>query len=251
MYGEDITDEEAKIGYVGAWPYAEVISGYTSFYLGVKSVVANVTMQVKYTNSWYDEPAEKNAALALIGAGAKLVSGHADSMGVPTACKEQNVPNVFYNNTSPEQTFVIASKINWQPYFEYMIDGVTKEGATIAKDWTGTIATGSVVVTDLGPAAAEGTQDVLNTVKAELVAGTRKVFDTANFTVRNAKANDQYGNITMDEESGRLVSYLADIIDLGNFAGETNAVEDGIFTESSKRSAPYFDIIIDGISIMA
>ena len=254
LYGDDITADEAKIGYVGAHPYAEVISGFTSFYLGVKSVVPNTTMKVKYTNSWYDEAAEKNAALALIADGAKLVSGHADSMGVPTACKEQNIPNVFYNNTTSEQTFVVASKINWQPYFEYMLDGVMVEGASIVKDYTGTLQTGSVVVTTLGPAAAEGTQAVLDSVKAELIAGTRKVFDTANFTVRNAKADtsdfSKAGAITMDAD-GKLTAYNADIIDLGDFIGETNAIENGIFTESSKRSAPYFDIIIDGISIMA
>ena len=248
MYGEDITNEEATIGYVGAWPYAEVISGYTSFYLGVKSIVPNVTMKVKYTNSWYDEAGEKSAAESLIAAGAKLVSGHADSMGVPTACKEANVPNVFYNGVSSETTFVIASKINWQPYFEYMLDCVMNN-KEIVKDYTGTLATGSVQITALGQAAAAGTQAKLDEVKAKLMSGELKVFDTANFTVRNAKANDTYGNITMDA-NGKLVAYNADIIDLGNFAGETNAIENGIFTESSKRSAPYFDIIIDGITII-
>ncbi|MBO7177660.1 MAG: BMP family ABC transporter substrate-binding protein [Clostridia bacterium] len=248
MYGEDITNEEATIGYVGAWPYAEVISGYTSFYLGVKSIVPNVTMKVKYTNSWYDEAGEKSAAESLIAAGAKLVSGHADSMGVPTACKEANVPNVFYNGVSSESTFVIASKINWQPYFEYMLDCVMNN-KEIVKDYTGTLATGSVQITALGQAAAAGTQAKLDEVKAKLMSGELKVFDTANFTVRNAKANDTYGNITMDA-NGKLVAYNADIIDLGNYAGETDAIENGIFTESSKRSAPYFDIIIDGITII-
>ena len=257
MYGNDITDAEATIGYVGAWPYAEVISGYTSFYLGVKSIVPNVTMKVKYTNSWYDEAAEKNAAIALINAGAKLVSGHADSMGVPTACKENNVPNVFYNGVSTENTFVIASKINWQPYFEYMID-CALNGKTIDKDYTGTLATGSVQITALGNAAAEGTQAVLDTVKANLMNGTVKVFDTANFTVRNAKADtsafSKASAITMDE-NGKLTAYNADVIDLGDYVGETNVIKtvNGItfFDESSLRSAPYFDIIIDGITIIA
>ena len=257
MYGNDITDAEATIGYVGAWPYAEVISGYTSFYLGVKSIVPNVTMKVKYTNSWYDEAAEKNAAIALINAGAKLVSGHADSMGVPTACKENNVPNVFYNGVSTENTFVIASKINWQPYFEYMID-CALNGKTIDKDYTGTLATGSVQITALGNAAAEGTQAVLDTVKANLMNGTVKVFDTANFTVKNAKADtsafSKASAITMDA-NGKLLAYNADVIDLGDYVGETNVIktENGItfFDESSLRSAPYFDIIIDGITIIA
>ena len=253
MFGEDINDEEATIGYVGAWPYAEVISGYTSYYLGVKSIVPNVTMKVKYTNSWYDEAAEKNAAIALINAGANLVSGHADSMGVPTACKEKNIPNVFYNGISTEETFIIASKINWQPYFEYMLD-CAMNNKPIDKDWTGTLATNSVQITALGNAAAAGTQAKLDEVKAKLISGEIKVFDTANFTVKNAKADtsefSKASAITMDE-NGKLLAYYADIIDAGDYVGETNAIENGIFTESSKRSAPYFDIIIDGITIIA
>ena len=249
----NVSNENATIGYVGAWPYAEVISGYTSYYLGVKSIVPNVTMKVKYTNSWYDEAAEKNAAIALINAGAKLVSGHADSMGVPTACKENNIPNVFYNGVSTEDTFVIASKINWQPYFEYMLDCVMN-GKEIDKDWTGTLATNSVQITALGNAAAAGTQAKLDEVKAKLISGEIKVFDTANFTVKNAKADtsefSKASAITMDE-NGKLLAYNADIIDAGDYVGETNAIENGIFTESSKRSAPYFDIIIDGITIIA
>jgi basic membrane protein A len=253
MYGDDITDAEAKIGYVGAHPYAEVISGYTSFYLGVKSIVPNVTMEVKYTYSWYDELKEKASAAALIANGAKLVSGHADSMGVPAACKEANVPNVFYNGTTTEDTFVIASKINWQPYFEIMIDGALGNGV-IPKDYTGTLATGSVQITALGAAAASGTQTKLDEVKAGLMNGTINVFDTANFTVKNAKADasafSKADFITMDS-NGKLIAYNADVIDNGTFEGETNVIENGIFKESKLRSAPYFDIVIDGITIGA
>ncbi len=237
LYGEEVSDENAKIGYVGAWPFAEVKSGLTSFYLGVKSIVANVTMEVRFTNSWYDPVAEQAAAEALIQGGAKLVSGHADSYGVPTACKNANVPNVFYNGTTNEDTFVIASKINWQPYFEHMIDGVTKEGATIVKDYCGTLATGSVEITALGAAAAEGTQAVLDTVKAGLMDGSIKVFDCSTFTVGGE----------------HLTEYLADVVDDGTFTPETNVIktENGktFFDESFFRSAPYFDIIIDGITV--
>ena len=237
LYGEDITADEAKIGYVGAWPFAEVKSGLTSFYLGVKSIVPNTTMEVRFTNSWYDPVAEKAAAEALIANGAKLVSGHADSYGVPTACKNANVPNVFYNGTTEEDTFVIASKINWQPYFEHMLDGVMKEGASIVKDYCGTIATGSVQITALGKAAAPGTQAVLDDVKAKLVAGEIKVFDVSTFTVEGAP----------------LTEYLADVVDDGTFTGETNVIktENGktYFAESEFRSAPYFDLIIDGITV--
>lgn len=259
----EVTDANAKVGYVGAHPYAEVISGFTSWFLGVRSIVPNATMEVRYTYEWYHEVGEKASATALIDSGCKLISGHADSMGVPTACKEANIPNVFYNGTSPEQQFVIASKINWQPYFELMIDAAVK-GTTLVKDYVGTLQTGSVQITTLGPAAATGTQAKLDEVKAKLLDGSLKVFDCSKFTAKNAKAvqeaeatlaehSNAYWkalNLTIDQD-GHITSYLADIIDVGDYAGETNAIENGIFTESSKRSAPYFDLIIDGITVGA
>ena len=241
LYGDDegkVSDQNAKIGYVGAFPYAEVISGYTSFYLGAKSVVENATMEVRYTNSWYDEAAEKTTALALIDAGCKLISQHADSWGAPTACEEKNIPNVSYNGSTEEKcpnTFIIASRINWAPYFEYIIDCVQNDKA-IDTDWTGTLATGSVEITALGGAAAKGTQDKLDEVKKGLQDGTIKVFDCSTFTV----------------EGKELTSFIADVDDAGDYKPETEVVETAnditFINESAKRSAPYFNIIIDGIT---
>ena len=241
LYGDDegkVSDENAKIGYVGAFPYAEVISGYTSFYLGAKSIVENATMEVRYTNSWYDETAEKTTALALIDAGCKLISQHADSWGAPTACEEKNIPNVSYNGSTEEKcpnTFIIASRINWAPYFEYIIDCVQNDKA-IDTDWTGTLATGSVEITALGGAAAKGTQDKLDEVKKGLQDGTIKVFDCSTFTV----------------EGKELTSFIADVDDAGDYKPETEVVETAnditFINESAKRSAPYFNIIIDGIT---
>ena len=258
LYGEDITAEEAKVGYVGAFPYAEVISGYTSWFLGVRSVVPNATMEVRYTNSWYDEPAEMATANALIANGCKLISQHADSMGAPTACETAGIPNVAYNGTTGKtNTFIIASRINWVPYFEYMLDCVIN-GEDIKADYTGSIDTGSVVITVLGDAAAEGTQAKLDAVKAQLKDGSLKIFDCSKFTVKNAKADtsefSKAGSIVMDAE-GHLTSYKADVDDAGDFIPETEVIktENGItyFAESEFRSAPYFDIIIDGITIGA
>ena len=238
LYGDaegKVSDENAKIGYVGAHPYAEVVSGYTSFYLGVKSIVENVTMEVRYTGSWYDETAEKTTAEALIQAGCKLISQHADSMGAPTACENANIPNVAYNGTTGKNTFVIASRIDWVPYFEYMLDCVMN-GKDIDTDWTGTLANGAVKITALGSAAAAGTQAKLDEVAAKLKDGSLKVFDCSTFTVGGQ----------------HLTEYLADVDDAGDFKPETNVIktENGVtyFDESSFRSAPYFDIRIDGIT---
>ncbi len=233
----DIKAEEAKMGYVGAFTFAEVMSGYTSFYLGAKSVCPTVTMDVKFTGSWYDEQLEKEAAQALIANGCVLISQHADSMGAPTACEAAGVPNVSYNGSTIAacpKTFIVSSRIDWTPYFKYMIECVQK-GEAIAADWTGTIETGSVVLTDVNEdVAAEGTVAKLEEVKAKLLDGSINVFDTANWT----------------EKGEKLTSYLADVDTDEKFEKDTEAIENGVFYESKHRSAPYFDIQIDGITLL-
>ncbi len=223
-----ITAEQAKMGYVGAFTYAEVISGYTSFYLGAKSVCPSVTMDVQFTGSWYDETAEKNTAMALIEGGCVLISQHADSMGAPSACEEMGVPNVSYNGSTVDHcpnTFIVSSRIDWAPYIKYICEQAIK-GEAIATDWCGTISTGSVVLTDVNTkAAAEGTAAKIEEVKAALVAGTTHVFDTANFTVGN----------------NAVTSHKVE---------EIEVIKDGHFIESDIMSAPYFDLQIDGITLL-
>ena len=233
----EFTEDEAKIGYVGAFTYAEVVSGYTSFFLGARSVCPTATMEVTFTGSWYDETAEKEAANKLIANGCKLVSQHADSMGAPTACETAGVPNVSYNGSTISacpNTFIVSSRIDWAPYYEFVINAVAN-GDTIPADWTGTLATGSVVLTEVNEAAAAaGTADKIAEVKAALEAGTIHVFDTANFTV---------GGET-------LTSYMADVDTDANYEADTEVILDGYFHESEMRSAPYFDLRIDGITLL-
>jgi basic membrane protein A len=246
----DITEDEAKMGYVGAYTYAEVISGYTSFYLGAKSVCPSVTMQVTFTGSWYDETAEKEAANKLINDGCVLISQHADSMGAPTACEKAGVPDVSYNGSTISacpNTFIVSSRVNWAPYFEYMIDCVAN-GEAIDDDWTGSLSTSSVELTDVnGDAAAEGTQDAIDEAKAKLESGELHVFDTSTFTV--TVTDDKNTNATVDSE-GHLTSYMADVDYDEAYQGDTEAVSDGYFHESEYRSAPYFDVQIDGIDLL-
>ena len=233
----DITAEEAKMGYVGAFPYAEVKSGYTSFFLGARSVCPSVTMEVTFTSSWYDEALEKEAANKLINNGCVLISQHADSMGAPTACETAGVPNVSYNGSTESvgpNTYIVSSRIDWEPYYEYAITAAMN-GDPIDTDWTGTLATGSVVLTDLNAnVAAEGTQEAIDTAKAELEAGTRQVFDVTTFTV----------------DGQQVESYQADVDTDADYTPDTEVVENGAFQESNFRSAPYFDLRIDGITLL-
>ena len=234
----DITAEQAKIGYVGAYTYAEVISGYTSFFLGARSICPTATMEVTFTGSWYDETAEKEAANKLIEGGCVLISQHADSMGAPTACETAGVPNISYNGSTASacpNTFLVSSRINWVPYFEYAL-GCVANGTAIDTDWCGSLETGSVELTDLGSAVAEGTKEAIDAAKAELIAGSLHAFDTATFTVDGAA----------------LDSYEADVDTDAEYTPDHEVVSDGYFHESGAefRSAPYFDVKIDGITLL-
>ena len=231
----DIKADEAKMGYVGAFTYAEVVSGYTSFYLGAKSVCPTVTMDVTFTGSWYDETLEKEGAEKLIQGGCKLISQHADSLGAPTACENAGVPNVSYNGSTQAacpNTYIISSRINWAPYYEYAIKPVM-DGTAIDVDLTCTLATNSVVLTDLNTTvAAEGTAEAIAAATEKLEKGEIHVFDCSTFTVKGET----------------LTSYQADVNADSDNTPDTEVVHDGYFAESEKRSAPYFDLEIDGIN---
>ena len=231
----EFTAEEAKLGYIGAFPYAEVVSGMTSFFLGVRYVCPSATMDVTFTNSWYDPTLEQEGAVKLINNDCKLISLHADSMGAPTECQNNGVPFVFYNGSAKDacpDTYIVASYINWAPYMTYSMKA-TMNGEAIDADWVGTLENGGVALKDLNETvAAEGTAAKLEEVKAALLDGSLKVFDTDTFTV----------------EGKALTSYMADVDDMGDFVPETEAISGGYFHESEYRSAPYFDIFIDGIT---
>ncbi len=237
-----------KVGYVGAFPYAEVVSGYTAFYLGIKSVYDKVVMNVSYTNSWFDPIAEGAAAEAFIADGCVIISQHADSNGAPSAVQDKNkkgsvVYCVGYNidmlSVAPDSALTSATN-DWSVYYSYAF-GQALKGENIATNWTKGYSDGAVGITALGSAAAPGTAEKVAAVEAALKDGSLKVFDTDTFTTKAADG------VKVDE-NGKVTEYLADID--GDFVGETNVVKDDYIDESNAeefRSAPYFALRIDGI----
>ena len=231
------------LGYVGAYPYAEVKSGYTSFYLGAKSVCPDVQMKVKFTGSWYDPTLEGEVASALIKEGCWLISQHADSMGAPNVCKENNIPNVTYNISTKDScgdSYLVGSKINWAPYFKELVNKV-RNGAELAYDWTGTLHTDSVVVLEYGNTVSEEAKAAVAAAKQELIDGTRKVFDLSTFT----KGGNELPH-----------DWMADVHTDPNFTNDTSVIKYDetndiwYFAESEFRSAPYFNVDIDGIILL-
>ncbi len=260
----------AKLGYVGAYPYAEVISGYTSWFLGVKSILPNVTMKVTYTNSWYSEELEGTAAQKLIDDKCELISQHADSMGAPNVCAKAGIPNVSYNiDTSIgggdelKASYLGHSRIDWTPYYKNLIKSVY-EGKPIENEieqnWTGSLQTGSVQI-NLSKEKwvdANVAEAVANAQK-ELESKKLHVFDTNNFAVKELEQKCKEGyyefppvkgtDYTMDEGTGHLTSMkgATDMYDrdteLVKSEGDASWIQESVF-----RSAPSFDFIIDGIS---
>jgi len=232
-------DGNIKIGYIGAFPYAEVVSGYTGFFLGVQSIVENIVMDVSYTNSWYDPTAEAEAANALVSSGSIIISQHADSTGAPSAAEAlleggTTVYCVGYNidmlSVAPMSALTSAQN-NWAVYYTYAFNAMVN-GEEIATDWAAGFSDDAVMISELGASAAEGTASKVAEVEAALKDGSLNVFDTSTFTV---------GGETM-------TTYLAIDTD-GDWVGDAGeAITDGIFSESTLRSAPYFGLRIDGIT---
>ncbi len=225
-----IAADQAVMGYVGAYPFAEVISGYTAFFLGARSVCPSVTMKVKFTNSWSSFDLEKEAAEALIAQGCVLISQHADTTGAPTACEAAGVPCVGYNISmipvAPNSALTSAS-IDWAPYNTLAVEAVIN-GTEIPVDWCQGYATGADKITELNTTVAAGTAEKVAEVEAAIIDGSLKVFDTATFTVAGDTLENQISN---NADYAKYAAY----------------VSDGYFHESELASAPAFDIAIDGI----
>ncbi len=220
----EFTADEAVMGYVGAYPYAEVISGYTAFYLGARSVCPSVTMKVQYTNSWADMAMEQEAASALIAQGCKLISQHADTTGAPTACQAAGVPCVGYNvsmiSVAPDSALTSAAVV-WAPYYNYAVNCLIN-GEEIATDWCKGFSEGATEIKELNEkVVAAGTAEKVAEVEAALKDGTLHVFDCSTFTVDGKTLTD----------------------------ADSQYIWDGYFHESELASAPSFDFVIDGISL--
>ena len=232
-------DGKVKIGYVGAYPYAEVVSGYTAFFLGLQSIVPDIAMQVQYTNSWFNITAENEAAKALIADRCIIVSQHADSTGAPAACQEAldagtTVYCVGYNvdMLAVAPTAALTSPTNvWEVFYEYAFNAVMN-GESFDTNWSQGYEADAVKLTPLGESCAPGTQEKVDETIAAIKDGSLHVFDTSKFTVggetvTSAFATDTDGDFTPDADE---------------------AIFDGYYHESYFQAAPSFQLRIDGIT---
>ncbi len=233
-------DGNVKVGYVGAFPYAEVVSGYTAFYLGIKSVVPNVVMSVEYTNSWFDLTAEATVGDDLMSQGCVIIGQHADSTGAPSQLQKNMQDNKYgftaysvgYNvsmlDVAPDVALTSATNV-WEKFYTYAFQ-CWLNGEDLMTDWTGGYNEGAVEITALGSSVAPGTEEAVNTAIADIKSGKLHVFDASTFTIGGETPTSILGDVDAD------------------FTPETECLIDGYFHESEFRSAPYFSARIDGIT---
>ena len=237
---------DPKIGYVGAYPYAEVVSGYTAFLLGIQSIVPEAYMEVQYTNSWFDLTKEGETALALMNNGCVIIGQHADSTGAPSAVqaeheKGKEVYSVGYNidmlSVAPDAALTSSQNV-WSVLYKATLEKFLA-GEEIPADFACGYAMGAQTISALGPACAEGTQEAVDAAWAGIKDGSLNVFDTSKFTVGGKTVDSYEVNFSIiDFNTGETV-----------FEGPTvNVIENGVFQESVYRAAPYFDLRIDGIT---
>ena len=243
------TVTDPKIGYVGAYPYAEVVCGYTAFLLGIQSIVPEAYMEVQYTNSWYDPTAESEAANALMANGCVIIGQHADSTGAPSAVQAQKdagsvVYSVGYNidmlSVAPTAALT-SSQNNWSVLYRDTLEAFF--AGDVPVDYAVGITEDAVMISALGPECAEGTQEAVDAAWAGIKDGSLKVFDTSKFTCQPSTD----GSYQVDAD-GHVTSAFGLDTD-GDFVNDTGeAIVDGAFQESVLRSAPYFSLRIDGIT---
>lgn len=234
---------EPHIGYVGAFPFAEVKSGYTAFLLGIQSIVPQAYMDVQFTNSWFSITDEAAAAEALIARGCVIIGQHADSTGAPQACEAarkngKNVYSVGYNVDMLEvaPTAALTSATNdWSVYYTYAFNALLK-GENIVTDWAKGYEVDGVGITKLGSSVAAGTAEEVAKVEAALKNGTLHVFDVSKFTVNGQNLTSCVVDLTGDYDT--------------DDEGDKEAIWDGYFHESELRAAPSFALDIDGITLL-
>jgi basic membrane protein A len=231
------TVTDPYIGYVGAYPYAEVVSGYTAFFLGIRSIVPEAHMDVTYTNEWFNIAAEGEAANMLMSRGCVIIGQHADSTGAPAAVQAaldggKVAYSVGYNvdmlSVAPDAALTSAQN-NWVVTYEALIK-VALEGGKLDTDYSFGYADDAVQISALGASCAKGTQKAVDDAIAAIKDGSLHVFDTSKWTV-----NGETVTTTVSD-------------DLAETYHGVEYITDGYFHESESASAPAFAFRIDGIT---
>ena len=190
--------QDALVGYIGANASTEVVSGYTAFLLGVRSVAPEATMRVRYTGSWSNYAAEKEQTRELIDEGCVIIAQHVNTTAPAVACEEavsagKTVYHVGYHQSMMDiapSCALVSIRTNWAPYVIQAVRAVmsgtaienTVEAHEHGRDLSAGFESGWVELMELNKfIAAEGTQEKIDNAIEGLKKGKIRVF-SGNYT---------------------------------------------------------------------
>ena len=227
-----LTTEQAIVGCVGAFPSAEVISGYTAFLLGVRSIVPEATMRVIYTGTWNSYSKEKACAKALIDAGCVVITQHTDTTAPAVACEEaaeeKQVYHISYNQSMIDvasESSLTGACINWSPYILGAVEALMN-GQEIEK-----YVKGSIHGNDIGAGFDRGWVKMLELNDAIIAPGTQERINKTIDALRKGKIDvfkGDYQGVNPDDPT-----------DTCNLIGG--------YTENRLSSAPSFHYVLQDI----
>lgn len=166
------------IGYVAAHPIPEVVRGINAFTLGVRSVNPKAKVKVVWTNTWYDPPAEKNAAISLLDAGADVIAQHQDTPAPQQAAEERGKYSISYNSDMSKfapKAVLTGPVWNWGPYYVKTVEAV-KNGTWKSEQYWGPMSDGVVDLAPFGPMVPEDVKKLVEDKKKEILEGKWDVF---------------------------------------------------------------------------
>lgn len=228
-----ISSSNCVIGFVADEESPENISCLNAFYLGVGNVCSQASMLVRYVDSRgvYDDDGE--AAKQLVKAGVGMMCQHTYTTAVAAVCAENDIPvvgnEVNIINAAPKEA-ITSAVADWSVYYIYAVNCVIN-GEAIDVDWCEGYEDGAVTLTQLNDTIlVDGTVERLKEVEKNLRNGKEKVFDTEDMTI-----------------GGDNLKELAETDK--DYKKYKNLVSNGEFKESSKRSAPTMDFLVDGVEV--
>lgn len=242
---------KVRVGYIGTVSCPEVVSGYTAFYLGICSVFPNAALEVQYTNSWSDDDGEATAADWLLKSGCVMFGQHADSIGIAETIEHalengQTAYCVGYNadalGVAPKAALTSVTN-DWSVYYKALFASALT-GTEIPQDWSKGMEDGAVAITKLGPDVAKGTAQKIADVQNEIKEGTLHVFDSSTFTVEGRQITPEDAMVDLSYKEGEDGSVIYEGPKLSALVTDKLG---SYFEESELRSAPYFNLKIDGI----
>ncbi len=170
--------KNGNIGYVAAFPIPEVIRGINAFTLGARSVNPDVKVHVVWTNTWYDPVKEREAAVALLDAGADIITQHQDTTEPQKAAQERGMLSIGYDSDMGKFVgdSVLTSPVwNWGAYYIQTVQNAL-DGTWKTHQYWGGLKDNVVELADFSPKVPQDVRDKVETAKQKILSGDWDVF---------------------------------------------------------------------------